>query len=101
LGSWKISYAIRNLESEIKPSRTEMILDDVTFHLRGKQVVETVRIEGNEREEAIQEAKQKIDGAINKLWYAMAIFQFLFLSEKQGVNEIDSNLHYYHIPYYT
>jgi hypothetical protein len=59
LGSWKISYAIKNLEPEIE-SKHELTIDNVLFHMREKEVVGTVLITDDNEENAILEARQRI-----------------------------------------
>ena len=68
LGSWKISYAIKNLEPEIE-SKHELTIDNVFFHMREKEVVGTVLITDDNEENAILEARQRIDRAVSKLCY--------------------------------
>lgn len=68
LGSWKISYAIKNLEPEIE-SKHELTIDNVFFHTREKEVVGTVLITDDNEENAILEARQRIDRAVSKLCY--------------------------------
>jgi hypothetical protein len=68
LGSWKISYAIKNLEPEIE-SKHELTIDNVFFRMREKQVVGTVLITDDNEENAILEARQRIDRAVSKLCY--------------------------------
>jgi len=68
LSSWRISYVIKNLEPEIK-SKNEIEIDNVLFHRREKEVVGTVLITDDDEENAILEARQKMDRAISKLCY--------------------------------
>lgn len=68
LGSWKISYAIKNLEPEIE-SKHEITIDNILFHMREKQVVGTILITNDNKENAILEARQRIDRAVSKLCY--------------------------------
>lgn len=68
LGSWKISYAIKNLEPEIE-SKHEITIDNILFHMREKQVVGTISITNDNKENAILEARQRIDRAVSKLCY--------------------------------
>jgi hypothetical protein len=65
LGSWKISYELK----DFKLDKPEILVDDVVFHVRENQPVGTVTIHGNEIQAAIKEAKQVIDRAVNELCY--------------------------------
>ncbi|MGG6460951.1 MAG: hypothetical protein ACM3JQ_05935, partial [Candidatus Eiseniibacteriota bacterium] len=61
--SWKISYEIKSF----KLDKPEFPIDNVVFHMLSDQVVGTVKIEGDDREAAILEAKQINDRAVTKL----------------------------------
>ena len=65
----RISVPVDNYEINGDDKDGEIVIDDVLFHLRGKEVVGTVKVDGT-REEAIKKAKQLIDQAVNKLCYS-------------------------------
>ena len=66
---WRISVPVDNYEINGDDKDGEIVIDDVLFHLRGKEVVGTVKVDGT-REEAIKKAKQLIGQAVNKLCYS-------------------------------
>lgn len=57
-----------NLDPEIK-SKHEITVDNVLFHMREKEVVGTVIVSDHDEENAIREARQRIDRAVSKLCY--------------------------------